>query len=157
MSMIKKGVTYDLVTNAVVDCIFCNIRDKKEPSSMVFEDDLFMVFHNIAPVTHLHLLVCPKKHIQNLSVLRGAEGVELVKQLVEVGKNAVGAETLAEGVQFSFHIPPYNSIDHLHLHVIASPQTMSWSNCLKYGTSLWFSKSSDQMIEIFSAQQKTNK
>ncbi|CAN0352204.1 unnamed protein product, partial [Ectocarpus fasciculatus] len=31
-----------------------------------------------------------------------------------------------------FHVPPINSIDHLHLHCIQDPQTMSWLNYVKY-------------------------
>ena len=155
--MIKKGVTYDLVTNAVVDCVFCNIREKKEPSRMVFEDDNFMVFHNIKPVTHLHLLVCPKKHIQNITELRGKEGAALVEQLITVGKHALGEEMLSSGVQFSFHVPPFNSIDHLHMHAIVSPQTMNWKNYMKYSTAMWFSRSSEDAVAMLSAQENEEK
>lgn len=40
--------------------------------------------------------------------------------------------TFADDAQYCFHVPPLNSIDHLHLHCIASPQEMGWLGWIKY-------------------------
>ena len=83
-----------------------------------------------------HLLVCPKTHIKNVKSLRGEEDALLVQRMKDIGSKALiklGTidDTLsAEGERVSsrrdiapiysikhcFHVPPYNSIDHLHLH-----------------------------------------
>ena len=156
-NFIKKGVTYDAGTKAVVDCIFCRIHKREEPGRIVFEDEEFVVFHTIKPVTHLHLLVTTREHIKNIGSLHGAKGAALVTKLVDVGKKALGSE-YAGNAQYSFHVPPSNSIDHLHLHAIASPHSMSWKNYLKYNTNVWWSQSSDEIIKnILSSSGSENR
>ena len=45
------------------DCIFCKIINKEIPSTVVYEDDEILAFRDIHPVTPVHILVIPKKHI----------------------------------------------------------------------------------------------
>lgn len=116
MDIIKKGVTYDAVTGAVKSCLFCRIARREEPGTIVFEDSQFVVFKTIAPASSEHLLVTPRKHIRNLKSLSGPKDAALIREMIEVGRAALGVN--AKGAHFSFHVPPYNSIDHLHLHAI---------------------------------------
>jgi diadenosine tetraphosphate (Ap4A) HIT family hydrolase len=94
----------------------------------VYEDDEIVAFRTIAPSTSRHVLVCPRKHVADVDSLSGPSGVRLMKQLVAVGKKYVGDED----AQFSFHLPPWNSIDHLHLHAIGRRREMSWKARLKF-------------------------
>ena len=151
-TFVKKGVTYNEATRELVDCLFCRIHRREEPGRVAYEDDDFVVFHTIAPVTDLHLLVTTREHIKNVSALKGSKGAELVSRLVSIGKIALGDR--ADKAQYSFHIPPANSIDHLHLHAIASPETMSWKSYLKYNTNVWWSQSSDAVIHKLRSEQR---
>ena len=49
-----------------MDCIFCSIAEGKIPSSKVYEDETMLAFLDIAPEAKVHVLVIPKKHIDNL-------------------------------------------------------------------------------------------
>ena len=118
MDIIKKGVTYDSISGAVKSCIFCRIASKEEPATIVFEDSRFVVFKTIAPASRLHLLVTPKAHIKNIDSLSGPSGAALVREMITIGKLALAEDS--EGAHFSFHVPPWNSIDHLHLHAIGT-------------------------------------
>lgn len=140
----RKGVTYLTSTGEVIDCLFCRINERKEPGTIVYEDESFVVFKTIQPATHLHLLVTPRQHIRNVHSLHGVEGANIVKKLVEVGKIALGE--YKDDCQFSFHIPPVNSIDHLHLHAIASPSTMRVWTKQKYRQDTFYCKSADTVI-----------
>lgn len=44
------------------DCIFCNIISKKIPSYQVFEDELFIGFLDIFPLSRGNTLLIPKNH-----------------------------------------------------------------------------------------------
>jgi diadenosine tetraphosphate (Ap4A) HIT family hydrolase len=149
-AIVRKGVSYDAISGEVVSCLFCRIQQRLEPGRIVYENENYVVFHTIQPVTHLHLLVTPREHISNVKGLKThPDRIRILQELKEVGKIALGE--YAEGAQFSFHIPPFNSIDHLHLHAIASPETMSAINKTKYPSSTIFGycKSVDRVLEEF--------
>ena len=118
MDIMKKGVVYDATSGAVKSCLFCKIATGEEPGTIVFEDTKFVVFKTINPASNRHLLVTPRKHIQNLESLSGPMDAALVREMIKVGAVALGDQ--AEGAHYSFHVPPFNSIDHLHLHVIGT-------------------------------------
>lgn len=70
-----------------------------------------------------HLLVVPTVHIDTLHDLHTAEDIELVEHMCRKGREALailGVDS-EEGVDLSFHVPPFNSISHLHLHVFKRP------------------------------------
>ena len=46
-----------------MDCIFCKIAAGEIPSNKVYEDDLILAFHDIAPAAPVHVLFIPKTHI----------------------------------------------------------------------------------------------
>merc|ERR1712232_761538 len=74
-----------------------------------------------------HLLIVPRNHVQNCNC---PEAIALLPHFVQV------AETLHAGAMLSFHRPPFNSIDHLHMHVLVPP----WKNCraeFKHGGGSW--------------------
>lgn len=116
MDITTKGVTYCSSTNKIKTCLFCRILNKQESANIVYEDMKYVVFETINPATSKHLLVSPREHIQNLKFLRGSEDAGLVREMMEVGKIALGGD--GGGAQFCFHVPPFNSIDHLHMHAI---------------------------------------
>eukprot|EP00981_Chlorochromonas_danica_P007064 scaffold1537_cov162-Ochromonas_danica.AAC.22 len=125
---IIKGVTYDSQTGEVITCLFCRIHQREEPGRIAFEDDDTVVFYTIDPASRCHLLVTPRQHVKNVTSLEGLEGISLVEKLVKTGKDTL--EQLGEDVnnaKFCFHIPPFNSIDHLHLHAIGDVNHMTWT------------------------------
>ena len=147
----KKGVTYLSATGEVIDCLFCRIQNRQEPGTIVYEDNNFVVFKTIQPATNLHLLVTPRTHIKNVNSLKGNHGADLVRQLVDVGRKALGES--ADGAQYCFHIPPLTSIDHLHLHAIASPTSMGFWATQKYRQNTFFCQSADAIINLLSKQK----
>lgn len=46
-----------------MDCIFCKIAAGEIPSNKVYEDELILAFHDIAPAAPVHVLFIPKAHI----------------------------------------------------------------------------------------------
>ena len=147
MSVVKKGVTYASAgSSVVVDCIFCRItrRDPLEPATVVAENSKFVAFKNIYPTTSNHLLISPKHHISNVAAL-SASDTAIVEEMHEFAK--LSLESDSEGAFYCFHIPPFNSIDHLHLHAIAKPSEMSFVNGLKYSTRTPWCSTPEQLIE----------
>ena len=149
----KKGVVYDIDGN-VKSCIFCKIVNGEEFARKVYDEEPeHTVFRTLspAPTKGEHFLVVPRTHIQNVKSLSGPSGAEYIRRMVAVGKLAlgkVGAETKeSEDTQFSFHIPPWNSIDHLHLHVISNRKTMNYLGYLKYYEGSYWCRSATSLIK----------
>ncbi|BEI94894.1 uncharacterized protein CcaverHIS019_0704750 [Cutaneotrichosporon cavernicola] len=97
-------------------CIFCDVtRDKG--FDVVYEDTELVAFRDRWPRAAGHLLVIPRMHIGTVSDLR-AEHAGLVTRMKERGI------ALAPGAtKLGFHIPPFSSVHHLHLHVFTPPFT----------------------------------
>jgi len=49
-----------------MECIFCNIVNKKAPSWTVFQDEFISAFFDYFPATKWHLLIVPNKHYSNI-------------------------------------------------------------------------------------------
>lgn len=152
--MREKGVTYDPSTRQVIDCRFCNIVARKLDSKIVYEDEMCVAFESISPATSLHLLISPRDHIKNTDSLSGEKGAETVKMLVKIGKLVLG--DLAEDAQFCFHLAPFNSIDHLHLHAIAYPQTMCTRVYRKYNQNMYYCQSAESLIRQLERKHRQN-
>ncbi|KAM6992402.1 adenosine 5'-monophosphoramidase HINT3-like [Tautogolabrus adspersus] len=77
-------------------------------------------FRDIYPAAPHHYLVVPKQHITSChSLHRGHIG--LVKRMAEMGKAVLQDQGITDpkDIRIGFHQPPYTSVDHLHLHVLA--------------------------------------
>ncbi|KAG8199158.1 hypothetical protein JTE90_015989 [Oedothorax gibbosus] len=118
-------------------CLFCNIEDTS--TEIIYKDDTYLAFKDIKPATAHHYLVIPKKHIKNTSSLHTSD-VELVKKLVEIGENILKEKSAnIEETMYGFHVPPFTSIQHLHLHVISPISEMGFISRLMFRpNSYWF-------------------
>jgi histidine triad (HIT) family protein len=102
-----------------MDCIFCDIANKKENAEILFENENIISFLDIRPVNFGHALVIPKDHYENfLSV-----PVKELDQLIETTQYI--SKYIKEGLQADgFNIIVNNgtaagqSIYHFHFHII---------------------------------------
>jgi histidine triad (HIT) family protein len=101
------------------DCIFCEIANGKIPSIRVYEDDDFLVFMDINPVTNGHCLLVTRAHYPTSN--------EVPDSLLS--KAFPLAKQIAIAVQIAVASPAYNLIqnngpesgqlvNHWHLHII---------------------------------------
>ena len=112
----SKGVTY---TDAgkVETCVFCRIIEGTETTKTFYEDESCVAFYPRDRCAKSHILVVPKEHIKTADTLMsmGSEGMTLLNHMEEVGLQLLrqeegGEEAKIEDLQFSFHVPPYNSM-----------------------------------------------
>jgi histidine triad (HIT) family protein len=111
----------------VQDCLFCKIAAKEIPATIVCEDDQVVAFEDIEPQAPVHILVIPRAHIANASVVGEADR-ELVGHLVVVAARVAGERGVNEtGYRLVFNSGPDagQAVDHLHLHVLGG-RGMSW-------------------------------
>ncbi|KAF9048838.1 HIT-like protein [Panaeolus papilionaceus] len=111
-------------------CKFCFVEGGKG-FSIMYEDGDFVAFSDRKPASTYHYLVVPKAHIASVRSLRQTD-VELVKAMEKIGNDLLESkEVPSESRRMGFHIPPFNSVYHLHLHVQGLPY-LSAGRAAKY-------------------------
>ncbi|CAI5716191.1 unnamed protein product [Hyaloperonospora brassicae] len=163
----RKGVTYGC-DGALVSCRFCEIlKSGNEP--FLYEDEDVTVFRPLAPVVVSHILVVPRRHIRNVNELT-LDDVALLHHMREVAANvlremprpsrllaplrkaertpgtAVDSAGDDDDFKFAFHSPPFNSIDHVHMHAFRTRDgRVGCADSIKYHTETWWCRSFDEV------------
>ena len=97
------------------------------PSQRVFEDDLLIAFHDIAPRAPTHILLVPRRHIGSALDLTEADG-PLLGRMFAVAADIARANGLAEhGYRLVSNVGAWGgqSVDHLHLHLMGG-RSFTW-------------------------------
>ena len=102
------------------DCIFCKIKNKEIPSSIVYEDDEIIAFRDIHPVTPVHILVIPKKHITSLANLEKEDEAVVGKIYGVINKIAKQEGILEKGFRVIVNCGEDGGqeVQHLHFHLL---------------------------------------
>ncbi|WP_375474576.1 HIT domain-containing protein [uncultured Jatrophihabitans sp.] len=106
------------------DCVFCKIVAGEIPATSVYADQHSYAFADTNPQAPTHVLVVPRKHLQDLPDLAGdpAAGAGLL----------AGIRGVAEQLRLSDFRTVFNtgagvgqSVFHVHAHVLAG-RPMTW-------------------------------
>ena len=99
--------------------LFEKIIARKIPAKIAYEDEKYIVIHDIKPAAPVHLLVIAKKVIPTLNALQPADA-ELVGGMFLVAKNLM-ADLGHTDYRTVFNCGPGagQSVFHIHLHVLA--------------------------------------
>lgn len=99
------------------DCVFCKIRDKVIAKNFTYEDDEVMVFPDIHPDRPIHLLVVPKKHVEDYLEFNDTDLAAKVKLVI----NKMLVEQKLEdgkGYRVSVNGGGAQVIRHVHFHLL---------------------------------------
>ncbi|XP_012270336.2 histidine triad nucleotide-binding protein 3-like isoform X2 [Orussus abietinus] len=120
------------------NCIFCKILSGQEPGEKVYEDDHVACIKDIHPASTHHYLIIPKTHIPNAKVLtqKDEEIFDKLVATVDVVAELQGFDL--SSVRTGFHWPPFNTINHLHLHVIAPLENMDFLRRIMFKPNSWW-------------------
>uniref|UniRef100_A0A8C6UV32 Adenosine 5'-monophosphoramidase HINT3 n=1 Tax=Neogobius melanostomus TaxID=47308 RepID=A0A8C6UV32_9GOBI len=134
-------------------CLFCKIVNKEMGTELLHSDEEISCFKDIRPAASHHYLVVPTKHVGNCKSL-SQEHVPLIKRLVELGKEILEKNNVTDlsDVRFGFHWPPFCSVTHLHLHVLAPVSQMGFMSRLVYRLNSYWFITADQLIELLNTK-----
>ena len=109
------------------NCLFCKIIAGEIPSTKVYEDDKVYAFRDIHPQAPVHVLIVPRKHMDNI--------LECDADTATALTDAIRAIAAQEGVAESgFRVisncgrDGAQSVNHLHVHLLggkALPERMA--------------------------------
>ena len=103
------------------DCLFCKIIEGQIPSQKVYEDEDVLAFNDINPVTPIHILVIPKKHIISLAHMQDGDEEIVGKIYKVINKISEEQEFKDDGYRVIVNCGENGGqvINHLHFHILA--------------------------------------
>ena len=106
--------------------IFKKIIDGEIKADIVYEDDLCLAFNDVSPQAPVHVLLIPKKEVINVAALKD-EDAELAGHLLLTVKKVAEKLQLNNGYRVVANCGKEGgqSVDHLHLHILAGRQ-LTW-------------------------------
>ena len=102
-----------------MNCIFCDIINRKANAEILFENEKVLAFLDVRPVNYGHTLVIPKTHSENFLSVCKEDLLELIK-ITQVISGAITKSINPDG----FNIVTNNgtaagqSVFHFHFHII---------------------------------------
>ena len=102
-----------------MDCLFCNIKSKKQDAYVIFEGDSHIAIMDKYPIQKGHSLVMPKIHREKIIDMSDDEVGKLFSMVPTIARGIMAA-TGADG----FNIGQNNGrsanqiIPHVHVHII---------------------------------------
>ncbi len=102
------------------DCIFCKIVEGEIPSNKVYEDENILAFKDINPLTPIHILVIPKKHIKSINELKPDDEI-LIGKIFSTVKQIAKEQGISENgyrVVSNCGEDGGQEVKHLHFHIL---------------------------------------
>ena len=106
-------------------CLFCRMLAGEVPMDVVRETGLSVAFRDINPQAPTHVLVIPRRHVENLGAL--AEYPAELADVVALGSSVAEEEGLDPGYRMVANSGELagQTVFHAHLHVLGG-RRMAW-------------------------------
>jgi histidine triad (HIT) family protein len=102
------------------DCIFCQIIQGNTQANIVYKDDMVTAFRDIHPLTPVHVLVVPNRHIASVNQVT-EEDEMLLGHLVTVARRLAAENGIDQsGYRLMINTGPDagQTVHHIHLHIL---------------------------------------
>jgi histidine triad (HIT) family protein len=109
-----------------MNCLFCDIATKKIPAEIVYESELILAFKDIAPKAPSHLLIIPKKHMDNVLDFTPNDGTLLTALMMAI-KCIAEKESLSAGFRIVTNTGKDGgqTVKHIHFHLLGG-RPLKW-------------------------------
>ena len=111
------------------DCLFCKIVAGEVPSDQVASTPGTYAFRDIQPAAPVHVLIVPRRHIDDAGSLGGdpADAGVLAEMFATAREVARQEGVDGTGYRLVFNVgeDAANSVGHLHLHVLGG-RRLGW-------------------------------
>ncbi len=102
------------------DCLFCKIANKETSTELVYEGEEIVAFNDINPLTPVHVLIIPKKHIASINDVE-EDDIELMGKMILTAKEIADNLGIAkDGYKLLLRVGRHGGqeIEHIHLHLL---------------------------------------
>jgi diadenosine tetraphosphate (Ap4A) HIT family hydrolase len=126
------------------ETVFGKLLRGEAPANVWEETPHLLAFEDIHPRAPTHGLIIPKRFVESVFDLDGPADIQLLEEMHDLAHRMLAerepAAYAAGDYTLCFHVPPFNSVDHLHLHVLAPRTRMRfWYRWIKYNPEMRWS------------------
>lgn len=110
-----------------MDCLFCKIASGEMNTSLIYEDNAIVAFHDINPQAPHHILIIPRQHIATINDAGQADS-DLIGEMVLVAKRLAKKYKIDESgyrLVLNCNDAGGQEVYHLHLHLLGG-RAMAW-------------------------------
>ena len=116
----------------MTDCVFCKIVEGKIPAEKVYEDNEFLAFLDIHPLSPGHTLIIPKKHYRWVWDLpAGRQASPNIGDFFEVAKKIAVAQQKAFDTDWILSKIIGDEVPHAHIWIFPNDKVKDDKNNLK--------------------------
>lgn len=109
------------------DCIFCRIVAGEAEAEVVHASDHTVAFRDLNPQAPVHVLVVPRRHVENAATVTAADAELVADLLVSARQVAEKLGVADSGYRLVLNVgeDALNSVPHLHAHVLGG-RRLGW-------------------------------
>jgi histidine triad (HIT) family protein len=102
------------------DCLFCKMASGAMEVEKLHDDDLVFAIRDINPRAPVHVLVIPKRHIDDARAINEDDGRALGGMFAAAARVAEAEGIAGRGYRLTFNVgdDAGMTIHHLHMHVV---------------------------------------
>jgi len=122
-------------------------QSTKSRRPLLHVDDWVVAVNAKDPRARIHDLVISREHISQREVWRlPSDRPELLEHMVSAGRELLKDYGEVGQGRLVFHVPPFNSVDHLHLHVLAGPFN-NWYRAIAHRPGMPWAVCAERLLE----------
>lgn len=109
------------------DCIFCKIVKREAPAEIIYENEHVICFYGLTFSAPVHILVIPKKHIENIMDIKEEDGIIIaeIHKTFQVLAKKFGIDKSGFRVLTNTFEHGGQEVYHMHYHLIGGRQ-LKW-------------------------------
>lgn len=100
-----------------MNCIFCKIAEGSADSFKLYENEKIIVFMDLSPVNNGHMLVVPKKHINDFTEMDD-DTLKAINDAAKKMHNIIMEKLNPDGIKLVVNYGELQVVKHYHLHLI---------------------------------------
>lgn len=108
-------------------CLFCNLASGRIATDVIYSDEQVIAFRDVKPEAPVHVLIIPRRHIENILAAEDADETLLGHMLV-VASRVARQEGVAESgfrLVINCNEDGGQSVGHLHIHLLGG-RKLGW-------------------------------
>lgn len=108
-------------------CVFCRIAAGELPARIVYETEQVLAFWDISPIAPVHILIIPRQHIQDTSMLDETTAPVMAEMFLAARDVAAreGIDDTGYRLLINTGRDGGQSVFHMHMHLLGG-RKMRW-------------------------------